>query len=143
MKAREGVSRLLRGYNSMSPMNYMTFRACVYPSPEESNYFVAHCLEMDVIGGGDSVEEAISDLLEAIETQIESCAQNNAQLQFFAPPYVWEKYKGAQKAGRKIAGELLDRIFHQANRRLGCEPADILDTIVGTNGIPSECLITA
>ncbi len=117
----------------------MSFRACVYPSEEEGR-FVAHCLELDVFGEGASVEQAISELLEVIETQIESCQETGAQLQFFAPKKVWYKYQLARKANRSIAKELLDRIVRDANRRLGVDTPDILDNVVGVVGIPEEYL---
>jgi len=116
----------------------------VYPSPDEKGHFIAHCLELDVVGESSNVEGAVSELLESIETQIESCRETGAQLQFFAPAKVWYKYQSARKAGRRIAGELLERVVARANRRLGCNASsDIFDNIVGTREIPSECLATA
>jgi predicted RNase H-like HicB family nuclease len=120
---------------------FMSFRACVYPS-EEKGYFVAHCLELDIFGEGRSVEEAISELLEVIETQFESCQDTGAQFQFFAPSAVWHKYQSGKKANRTIAGELLDRIIRDANRRLGHISLDMFDNVVGTKEVPAECLAT-
>ena len=120
----------------------MSFRACIYPSEEEKGHFVAHCLELDVFGEGTSVEQAILELLEVIETQIESCQETGAQLQFFAPKSVWHKYQLARKANRSIAKELLEHIVKDANRRLGVDAPGILDNVVGTAEIPKEYLAT-
>ena len=117
------------------------FRVCVYPSDEKGR-FVAHCLELDVLGEGACVEEAMSELLEAIETQIEACEDTGAQLQFFAPPQVWKRYKAALTANRCIARELLERVVRSANERLGV-PVDIFERVVGARGVPPECLATA
>ncbi len=121
----------------------LSFRVCVYPSPDEQGHYIAHCLELDVLGEGGSVEEAMSNLLEVIETQLESCQDNKAQLVYFAPSEVWKKYNIAKKSGRQIAGELIDRIIAQANQRLGHVASNIFDNVVGSNEIPGECLTTA
>lgn len=122
----------------------MSFRICVYPSQFDKRYFTAHCLELDVIGQDKTFEGAVSQLLEAIETQLEVCMETGAQLQFFAPPIVWHKYAQAKKANRKIPVELMERIIKQANRRLGYKsPAGIdkrIDSIVGTKEVMDECL---
>lgn len=119
----------------------MSFRACVYPSDEEQGHYIAHCLELDVLGEGQSVEEAVSELLEVIETQLESCKETGAQLQFFAPRHVWEKYNAAQKNGRTIAEELLKRIIRDANKRMGMVVSNVFDNIVGTKDVPKECMM--
>ena len=67
----------------MKLQQYM-FRACVYPSSDEKGRFIAHCLELDVIGEGGSVEEAMNELLEAIDAQMEACEETGAQVCFFA-----------------------------------------------------------
>ena len=120
----------------------MSFRVCVYPSRDEAGYFVAHSLELDVFGEGHSVEAAISELLEVMETQLEACSETGARLQFFAPEEVWHKYTLSRKANRRIAPELLERITQDANRRLGHISSDVFDNVVGTEEVPRECLAT-
>ncbi len=121
----------------------MSFRTCVYPSPDEKGRFIAHCLELDLVGEGANVEDAISSLLEVIETQIESCQETRAQFLFFAPAQIWQKYQLARRANRRIAAELLERIVERANQRLGYTvSSDVFDNIVGTKEIPDECLAT-
>ena len=71
------------------------FRACVYPSPDINNLFVAHCLELDLIGEGSTPKDAIVELIQAIEIQIEAC-KSPSQFFFPAPGGVWQKYKQAK-----------------------------------------------
>ena len=120
----------------------MSFRVCVYSSPEEKGYFIAHCLELDVIGEDKTVEGALDELLEAIETQIDSCKRNSAQLMFPAPGSVWQKYNWAKHAKRKICSELIERAVNNANKRFGHKPPEI-DYIVGTTEVPPECVAMA
>jgi len=116
----------------------MSFRVCVYPS-EEKGYFTAHCLELDVIGEDKNVEGALNDLLEVIETQVESCQTHKAQFLFPAPGSIWQKYNSSRKAKRRISEELINRVIQNANKRLGHKmPA--IDYIVGTKEVPQECL---
>ena len=116
----------------------MSFRVCIYPS-EEKNYFIGHCLELDVIGEEKSIEGALNSLLEVIETQIESCQTHNAQFLFPAPGSIWQKYNSAKKAKRRISEELIERVSRNANRRLG-HRIPVIDYIVGTKEVPQECL---
>ncbi|KKL81012.1 hypothetical protein LCGC14_1999040 [marine sediment metagenome] len=88
----------------------MLFRACIYLSPDVDGTFVAHCLELDLIGEGKTPKKAIVELLKVIETQIELCEKSSAQLFFPAPGSIWQKYMYAKKAGRKLPDELMQRI---------------------------------
>ena len=126
---------------SKIPKN-MSFRICVYPSPDRKSQFVAHCLDLDVIGTGDSVQDALDLLLEMIEVQIESCDEHGAQLLFPAPAGIWRKYLAAQKAGRYLARELVERVFADANKRFGHRPP-LLDNVMATSDIPLEYLSLA
>lgn len=64
-----------------------------YPCPDEKGMFISHCLELDLIGYGNSVEESMSELLECIDTQIKICEEEGIELLFPAPDWVWSKYK--------------------------------------------------
>ncbi|MFC1782291.1 hypothetical protein ACFL02_01730 [Planctomycetota bacterium] len=121
----------------------MSFRIVVYPCPDSREHCVAHCLELDIIGQDSTIEGAVSELLENIETQYESCQDTAAQFQFPAPPIVWQKYNQARMSRRKLPQELMDRIFDNANRRLGYVtplPAQRIDRILATRPIFDECL---
>jgi hypothetical protein len=89
----------------------MLLRACIYPSPDRKG-FVAHCLELDLVGEGKTPKKAIVELIEAIEIQIEACDNTN-QFFFVAPEPIWQKYKEAQNAGRVILRRLITGAFRQ------------------------------
>ncbi len=121
----------------------MSFRACIYPSREEEGYFVAHCLELDVMGESTTVEGAMDQLLELIESQLNSCQVNDVDIFFPAPAYVWQIYSQAVKAKRMISPELTERVVSNANKRLGyVVPDRLLGGVVGTKEVPAECLVT-
>jgi len=129
-------------HTSSAIPNEMSFRIVVYPS-ESPNRFVAHALEVDIVGTGPDVQAAVAELLEMIELQAEMAAETGAELAFMAPPAVWKKYNAAKKAGRKIAGELMERIFAEANKRLGYTEPQVdhrIDNMVASRRIPMECL---
>lgn len=88
------------------------FRACVYPSPDVKGFFVAHCLELDLIGEGKTPRKAIVELIQAIELQIEAC-DNVSQLFFLAPASVWQGFKQAHNAGRVILKRIVQQAFQQ------------------------------
>jgi len=114
----------------------MSIRAVVYSSPHEDGQFIAHCLELDVIGSDASVEGAIEHMMEAVETQVDVHRREYTQLFFPAPPAVWQKYNQAERARRRIPEELLLRVCERANKRLQygspSELFDRLDNVVGT-----------
>ena len=112
----------------------MLFRACVYPSPDINNLFVAHCLELDLIGEGSTPRESIVELIQAIELQIKAC-KSASQFFFPAPGEVWRKYKQAKNAGRVI----LQRIIEQAVRTTSrLDYAPHFENVVATSAVPKE-----
>jgi len=93
----------------------MRFTIVIYPSEFDSAArFTAHCLNMDLVADSDSVEGAVSDLLETIEAQLEAAQKYNAEAFHYAPQRYWDKLKGAKELSR----ELRERIIFDANRRL-------------------------
>lgn len=116
----------------------LPLRVCIYKDKDFKSMFIAHCLELNVIGDGESVEEAVSNLLEAIEVQIEACRENGSELLFPAPPRVVRMYINARKAGRKLCGELVERIVASANKRLGHELPDFDDVLYSSTVPPIE-----
>ena len=114
----------------------MSFRACVYPSADVDGVYVAHCLELDLIGEGATPQAAIAELIQAIEIQIGMCDEPS-QFFFPAPGKVWKQYNQGVIAGRAI----LQRVVEQAMRkipRLSYTPQ--FETVVGTNAIPTKYL---
>ncbi len=66
----------------------ISLRAIIYPNPDDDESWLAHCLEMDLLGDGETVEEAIEDLLRAISGQIRH-AKGPDQIFFPAPREIW------------------------------------------------------
>lgn len=120
----------------------IAFRICVYPSSQQKTLLVAHCLELDVIGLGECVESALTELLENIDTQRDVCQRTGAQFFMPAPEEVWKKYRWAYKARRKIPGELTDRVITQANKRLGHKVPEFQD-VLASRQVPDEFLAPA
>ena len=117
----------------------IVYRIYVYPSPDEVGEYIAHCLELDLIGVGECVQSAITELIENIDTQTGLCLRTGAQLFVPAPPEIWKKYLAAVKAGRKVCNELFERAINDANKRLGHKPPTI-ERAVASKQVPLECL---
>jgi len=117
----------------------MLLRVCVYQPADELGIFIAHCLELDLMGQGTCVESALDELLEVIDSQIETCKKTGANFWFYAPARVWQIYAQAKKANRKIASELVERVVERANRRRG-HPAPDLENIAASKDVPKKYL---
>ncbi len=52
---------------------------------QENSFWVAHCLEFDLVGHGTSHEEALVTLTNAIRTQIEASAEFENPANLFSP----------------------------------------------------------
>ena len=96
-------------------------------------------MNLDVIGTGSSVEEAISELLEVIEVQIDACKKYGAQLLHFAPPEIWRIYRAAYKAKKFIPDEMMVRIVRNANKRLGAPVDELFLQAVETRDYDRQC----
>jgi len=112
----------------------MLFRVCVYASPDVKGLLVAHCLELDLIGEGTTPQDAIAELIQAIELQIEAC-KSPSQLFFPAPAYVWQKYKQARNAGRLIMKRVVDQAL-KATPQVAYVPH--FESVVATSAVPEE-----
>jgi hypothetical protein len=118
---------------------FIVYRICIYPSPDEAGAYIAHCLELDLIGVGECVQSAITELIENIDTQTNLCLHTGAQLFVPAPPDVWKKYLAAVRAGRKVADELFERAVSDAEKRLGHKPP-VIECAVASKQVPLELL---
>ena len=114
----------------------MLFRACIYPSPDVDGIFVAHCLELDLIGEGSTPKNAIVELLHAIELQIESC-ESSSQFFFMAPGEIWRKYKNAIDSGRVILQRIVDQAVSNTRAH---QYIPHLQNVGATSGVPKEYL---
>ncbi len=115
------------------------FRVCIYPSPDIEGFFVAHCLELDLIGEGKNPQKAIAELIEAIELQIEACQETGSQFFFPAPAWVWHRYGQAKNAGRIILQRIVEKAQQTTSSRLGHLNAKF-ENVVGTSAVPQEYL---
>lgn len=89
------------------------FPIVVYPSEDSGmGIFTAHCLNLDIIADDDTVEGAISTLLELIDLQLSASEAHCADPFCRAPEEYWEKFRSAAR----IPNELADRIIMNANR---------------------------
>ena len=67
--------------------------AVIYRDPD-SERWIAHCLQMDVVAEGDSANAASTTLMELCDMQIEAClAEGDIEGIFrFAPRDAWTRY---------------------------------------------------
>lgn len=116
--------------------NSMLFRACLYPSNDIAGYYVAHCLELDLIGEGPTPKDALIELIQAIELQIAECG-NNSEFFFPAPNEIWQQYSRAINAGRVI----MQRIVRQAFNGIAPSHARYIprfENVVATSSVPKQ-----
>lgn len=112
----------------------MLLRACIYPSPDINGFFVAHCLELDLIGEGKTPKKAILELIRAIELQIEAC-DNMSQLSFLAPASVWQRFKQAHNSGRVILTHIVKEALQQAT---AFAYIPTFQDVVATSAVPQQ-----
>ena len=80
-------------------------RGMVY---RDGQWWIAHCLEMDVVAEGDSAIEAIRSAVELCGIKIEEAMRDGNLRSIFrpAPPEIWELYARAKRF-RKPAGKTI------------------------------------
>ena len=82
----------------------LDFNILVY---REDSWWIAHCLEMDLPAEGSSPEEALDNVTQLIDFQIENALEESDLASIFspAPPDLWRAYAIAsdyqQKAQRR------------------------------------------
>lgn len=92
------------------------FPIVVYPSSGKGmRRFVAHCLNLDILSDDDSVQGAISQLLELIEHHLDTAEKHDADPFRPAPKRFWAMLGRA----RRVPRELIERILKEANARHG------------------------
>lgn len=75
----------------------------------ESGRWVAHCLELDLLGDGDSTEDALSSLTDAIQLQVEATIEHKNFDNLFSPAE--GKYFQMFAAGKDVAVGELNFVF--------------------------------
>lgn len=63
----------------------------------EDGEWIAHLLEMDLVGTGQTAEEAQADLKEAFEAQVSFCMQNDLDPFFPAPQHLFDVWERIQR----------------------------------------------
>ncbi len=66
---------------------------------EEDGVVVAHALQFDIVSTGDSIQDAVNDLTEACQAQLEYAIKHKNMDNLFrpAPPDVWDNFFEAQR----------------------------------------------
>jgi hypothetical protein len=99
------------------------FPIVIYPSEDDQGgQYTAHCLNMDLIADNDTVEGAVSKLLETVEAALEAARKHNANPFRDAPREYWDKLAEAQP----LPTELRERIL-STSRKSGAGDAKIID----------------
>lgn len=111
----------------------LPIRIVVYPSDDDPGYLIAHCLELDVIGMGKTLEGAVLELFENIAEQADACEENATRIYFPAPEWVGERFLYAMRCGRRIPDELMDRVLSRI--------ASDVDRIVATEEVTEDHLL--
>ncbi len=94
----------------------LRFAIVIYPSEaNDVGRFTAHCLNMDVLADDDSVEGALSKLMETIEAKLDYAEAYGADPFDRAPDCYWKKIATASK----LPPDIWERAVRNANRRLG------------------------
>jgi predicted RNase H-like HicB family nuclease len=52
---------------------------------KEENYEIAHCLEFDIVTQGETKKEALQNLIDGIELQVNFAVENNSPEQLYNP----------------------------------------------------------
>ena len=90
------------------------FPIVIYPSEGDGmRHFTAHCLNLDLLADDDSVQAAVSQLLELIEQQLDAAEEYGADPFRRAPSQYWKMLGDA----RPVPHELLERVIKEANAR--------------------------
>lgn len=86
----------------MKPLR-IPLRAVLY---REDSVWIAHCLELDLLGDGETQADAVKLMCEAIAAQIDACVKYNSSHAFFSPAE--GKFFEMFAAGKNLAiGELV------------------------------------
>jgi len=77
----------------MAPERRFDFRGLVYAAPDSDDY-VAHCLELDLVEYGASVEEALTNLVEVVAAHLNYALEHSLENALFnpAPKKYWDAY---------------------------------------------------
>lgn len=100
------------------------FRLDVLLHPDEGGW-LAHCLQLDLVEWGDTMETAQANLLDVVRAHVEAVVGNDNLEHLFhpAPPEVWKAFFHAELVGEKrIALELPAGVFPSIHVREASVP---------------------
>lgn len=98
---------------------FMPLRIFIYADPDNDANVIAHCLDLDVIGYGKNVEDAMLALLALVDSHVFACEQTGADMWFPAPAEIWQKFVVAFRENRKLPDELNERILARTEAPCG------------------------
>ena len=78
----------------------MSFNVLIKKEPD---YYIAHCLELDIVATASSIKSVQGDIIDLIKAQV-GCAFSNDNLDNLyhpAPPEVWKEFFACKKAWEK------------------------------------------
>ena len=79
----------------------LDFQVLIYP---EDDFWIAHCLETDLVGEGDTADEAMQTLIDISNVQIQAAIDAGDLASIFspAPPDLWRAYAvGKEKQSKR------------------------------------------
>ena len=100
----------------MSDKIRLDFRVLIY---REEPYWIAHCLETDLVAEGQTITDAVDNLVAISNVQIQSSLEEGdlAAVFFPAPPEVWRMYsiaaEGPTRRPRKAVKQVNKMQFRQ------------------------------
>lgn len=97
----------------------MGYNVFVYPSGDDRYPLAAHCLELDVVGTGKSLQASLRQLQELMQLHIEVSVKEGIDIEFPAPAEIQARFLAAKKAGHYIARESIERAQADAKKRSG------------------------
>lgn len=103
---------------------------------KEEDYFIAHCLELDIVATADTVEEVKEDILSLMKAQIEYAFFNDNMdnLYHSAPQEVWNEFYSCTD------GEMDESVIEVSKRKKDTRALNI-PNIIATTCLPgaSHC----
>jgi|GEM_PF-1276113 len=75
----------------------------------EESVWIAHCLEFDVIGNGNTKKRALADLAKCIAIQVEQSVENRCRENLFHPAdgETWRRWAVGKAANKDVANGFL------------------------------------
>lgn len=101
----------------MSDKVRLDFRVLLYP---EDDFWIAHCLETDLVAEGRNVTEAIDNLIDISNVQIRAALDEGDLASLFspAPADIWRMYAVASEGPTRRPREAVKQVHQLSVRQL-------------------------